>query len=88
MIIVADYEAREENFEVAARLLAACEAALTGFPAGYRLRDQALFDRLVENIRERLKAGVFTAAWTLGRLMNLDQAVSFALLDRSPGSRG
>src|SRR6266540_1991020 len=84
LVNLAAYEVQQERFEIASRLLAACEAALTNFPTGYRLQNQALFDRLVENIQARLDAGVFTAAWTLGRLMSLEQAVNFALIDRPP----
>jgi hypothetical protein len=87
LVDLADHEVQQEQFEIAARLLAASEAALATFPTGYRLRNQALFDRLVENIQSHLDQGVFTAAWTLGRLMNLDQAVNFALLDHAPSSR-
>jgi predicted ATPase/DNA-binding SARP family transcriptional activator/Tfp pilus assembly protein PilF len=86
LVNLADYEVQQENFEIAARLLAACESALTTFPADYRLRSKVLYDRLVDTIRACLDTGVFTAAWTLGRLMNLDQAVNFALIDRSPDS--
>lgn len=84
LVTLADYEVQQGRFEIAARLLAACEAALTSFPAGYRLADQALFDRLVENVQACLDKGVFTAAWTLGRLMSLEQAVGFALVHRPP----
>lgn len=87
LVDLADHEVQQEHFEIAARLLAACEATLATFPTGYRLHNQAIFDGLIENIQAHLDQGVFTAAWTLGRLMNLDQAVSFALLDRSPNSR-
>lgn len=77
------YEVQVCRFEVAARLLAACEAALSDFPAGYRLPSQDLYEQLIVSIQEQLEKGVFTAAWTLGRLMSLEQAVSFALIDRS-----
>ena len=83
LVSLADYEVQEERFEIAARILAACEATLTGFPTGYRLPNQALFDQLVEAIQARLDKGIFTTVWTLGRLMSLEQAVSFALIDRS-----
>jgi predicted ATPase/DNA-binding SARP family transcriptional activator len=84
LIDLADYEVQQERFEIAARLLAACEAALTDFPAGYRLPNQALFEKLAQNIQMLLDSGIFTAAWTLGRLMSLEQAVGFALVDRPP----
>jgi len=84
LIDLADYEVQQERFEIAARLLAACEAALTGFPAGYRLPNQALFEKLAQNIQALLDSGIFTAAWTLGRLMSLEQAVGFALVHRPP----
>jgi tetratricopeptide (TPR) repeat protein len=81
LVHLIDYEAEQGNFEIAARILAACEVALKGFPAGYRLPNQSLFDQLVESLQARLEPGIFTAAWTLGRLMSLEQAVSFALVD-------
>ena len=86
LVNLADHEVQQGNLEIAARLLAACEAALTTFPAGYRLDNQAIFDQVVKDIRAHLNQGVFTAAWTLGRLMSLDQAVSFALIDHLPVS--
>ena len=84
LVHLADNASQQEKFEFAARLLAACEAALSSFPNGFRWSEQAIFDRLVENIRTQLELGVFTAAWTLGRLMNLEQVVSYALLDHAP----
>jgi hypothetical protein len=81
IVHLVDYEVQACRFEVAARLLAACDAALQSFPAGYRLPSQDLYERLIENVQGTLEKGVFTAACTLGRLMNLEQAVSFALID-------
>lgn len=86
MVHVVDYEMKMCRFEVAARLLAACEVALQSFPAGYRLTPQKLYERMIHDVREQLDSGVFTAAWTLGRLMSLEQAVSFALIDRAAGA--
>jgi tetratricopeptide (TPR) repeat protein len=83
LVHLVDYEAEQGNFEIAARILGACEVAVTNFPAGHRLPNQTLFDQWVETLQARLEPGVFTAAWTLGRLMSLEQAVSFALIDHS-----
>lgn len=84
LVALADVEVRQKRYEIAARLLAACEAAAASFPAGYRLPDQALYEHLVDKLRAQLDSGAFTAAWTLGRLMSLEQAVNFALV-RHPG---
>jgi predicted ATPase/DNA-binding SARP family transcriptional activator len=84
LVHLVDFEAKRGNFEIATRILAACEVALRDFPAGYRLPNQSLFDQLVETLQARLEPGIFTATWTLGRLMSLDQAVGFALVDRPP----
>jgi predicted ATPase/DNA-binding SARP family transcriptional activator len=81
IVQLANYEMQEQRFEVAARLLAACEAALTTFPAGYRLPCQSLYEQMFLDLETLLDPGVFTAARTLGRLMSLEQAVSFALID-------
>ncbi len=83
MVYLVSCEMHEGRFEIAARLLAACEAALSGFPAGFRLANQDVFDQTVKDLRTCLDTGVFTAAWTLGRLMSLEQTVSFALIDRT-----
>jgi tetratricopeptide (TPR) repeat protein len=86
IVHLVEYEVQSCRFDVAARLLAACEAALQSFPAGYRLTSHDLYERLIEGVQRELETGVFTAAWTLGRLMNLEQAVSFALIDHPPGA--
>ncbi len=86
LVYLVSYEMREGRFEIAARLLAACEAGLSGFPAGFRLVNQDIFDQSARELQECLDQGVFTAAWTLGRLMSLEQAVSFALIDRGAGA--
>lgn len=44
---------------------------------------QALFDQSFEILRAHPEPGIFTVVWTLGWLMNLAQAVSFALIDRT-----
>jgi non-specific serine/threonine protein kinase len=85
IVHLVDYEVQAGRFEVAARLLAVCDAVLQSFPAGFRLLSQDLYERLVENVQGQLDGGVFTASWTLGRLMSLEQAVSFALIDRPAG---
>ena len=81
LIDLADNATREGKFEFAARLLAACEAAKMNFPAGYGFVNQSTYERLVETIPMHLESGTFTALWTLGRLMNLEQAVGYALKD-------
>jgi tetratricopeptide (TPR) repeat protein len=81
LIDLADNATREGKFEFAVRLLAACEAAKMNFPAGYRFVNQSTYERLVEVIPMHLELGTFTALWTLGRLMNLEQAVGYALKD-------
>ena len=88
IVHLAEYEVQACRFEVAARLLAACDAALQSFPAGYRLPSQDLYERLIENVQAELETGVLTAVWTLGRLMNLEQAVSFALINHPSAAAG
>jgi predicted ATPase/DNA-binding SARP family transcriptional activator len=83
LIALAENSVREGNFNFAVRLLAACEVAKDRFPAGYLFYSQPKYDRLVEMLQNHLEEGAFTAAWTLGRLMSLEQAVSYALKEHS-----
>lgn len=61
------------------RLLAACEAVKERFSEGYLFYNPSTYDRVVEMLPNHLDEGTFTATWTLGRLMSLEQAVSYAL---------
>ena len=79
LIDLAENSVREGNFDFAVRLLAACEAAKERFPTGYLFHNQPIYDRLVEMLPNHLNAGTFTAVWTLGRLMSLEQVVAYAL---------
>lgn len=82
LINIADNAIRQGKLEFAARLLAACERVQTDPRGQFQLPNQVTFERLVEDTRMRLDEGVFTAAWTLGGLMSLGQAVAFALADQ------
>jgi predicted ATPase/DNA-binding SARP family transcriptional activator len=79
LIELADNFVREGKYEIAARLLAACETAKKNFLFGYRFSSQSAYERLIEMIPNHLEEGTFTAAWTLGSLMSLEQVVHYAL---------
>jgi len=82
LVHLADNAFHQEKFEFAARLLAACEKVRTSSTHGeFQLPNQGTFDQLIEEVRTQLDGGIFTAAWTLGGLMSLRQAVAFALAD-------
>lgn len=83
LVNLAENAACVEKFELAARLLAACEAAKEAYLEGYRFSNQSTYSRLVEMLPSQLDEGALTAAWTLGRLMSLEQAVAYALKDHS-----
>jgi tetratricopeptide (TPR) repeat protein len=81
LVDLAENASYEEKFELTARLLAACESAQEAYLKGYRFSNQSTYSRLVEMLPNQLEEGTLMAAWTLGRLMSLEQAVAYALKD-------
>ena len=63
----------------AARLLGAAEVALERMGAFLLPSDTPEYDRIVAGVREHLDEATFHLAWTEGRTMTLEQAVTYAL---------
>lgn len=67
--------------ERAARMFGVAEALLeaVGGPLYAHAQDRVLHERAVDRLRSRLDEGVFEAAWSRGRAMEMEQAVAYAL---------
>jgi ATP/maltotriose-dependent transcriptional regulator MalT len=68
------------EWEQAAKLLAAAEAGIPGF-FGFFTRPE--FDRLVASVRAQFGDAAFAAAWAEGKAMTYEQAIAYALEDRT-----
>jgi predicted ATPase/class 3 adenylate cyclase len=68
----------------AARLWGAADAQRAGRLAA-RFAWQASYDQELALVRASLGEGAFAAAWDAGRAMTLDDVISYALEDTSPG---
>ena len=80
LVDMADNVHQQGNFEFAIRLLTAYESVGTSNIHGdFQLKNQMVFERLVDKVCPQLDESIFTAAWTLGGLMTLGQAIAFAL---------
>jgi len=65
----------------AARLWGAAKASSQAIGALAAPLDQTAYDRHVAAARARLDKGAFDAAWTEGRSLTFEQAVTYALTD-------
>jgi non-specific serine/threonine protein kinase len=71
--------ALKEQCEHAARLFAAAEALRTSLGRHRSIVDQSDFDKRVASTRAGLGEAAFTAAWTQGSQMPLEEAIEAAL---------
>src|SRR5207249_192597 len=72
---------REQQLELAIRLLGAGEAFCETLGAQQPVADAQEYERTVAEGRAALGEAVFAAAWAEGRAMSLDQAIELALGD-------
>jgi hypothetical protein len=70
---------RAEEFRRAARLYGAAEALRAPVNSTIDLVDQPEYERQVAIVRAQLDEAAFTAAWTKGQAMTLEQTVEYAL---------
>lgn len=70
----------------AARLFGAAEALREHLKAPLPPSERAAYDKRVLEARKKLDGTSFAVAWTWGRAMSLDEAVSYALADQRLGS--
>jgi predicted ATPase len=71
------------QLQQAARLIGASEAALERMGAFYQPSDQPEVDRIIAAVRAQLDEVTFQQAWAEGRKTSLEQAVAFALDEKS-----
>ncbi|MCJ7661024.1 MAG: tetratricopeptide repeat protein [Anaerolineales bacterium] len=72
---------RDEDFRRAARLFGAAEAVREPVNSTIDLVDQPEHERQVAIVRAQLDEATFTAAWTEGQAMTLEQAIEYALAE-------
>jgi non-specific serine/threonine protein kinase len=70
---------REEDFRRAARLFGAAEALRAPVNSTIDMVDQPEYERQVAIVRAQLDEAAFTAAWTKGQAMTLEQTIEYAL---------
>jgi hypothetical protein len=63
----------------AARLLGAADAAMKCIGAEMEPSDRTDFEHYLNRTRARLSGEAFTASWTDGKAMTLEQAIEYAL---------
>jgi tetratricopeptide (TPR) repeat protein len=70
---------RDDDFRRAARLFGAAEALRAPVNSTIDLVDQPEYERQVAIVCAQLDGTAFTAAWTEGKVMTLEQAIAYAL---------
>jgi predicted ATPase len=71
----------EKRFERAAQLLGAAEIEIKTRKIPLENHDRTELQRLTAVLSEELNEAIFTAAWTAGRAMTREQAITYALED-------
>jgi predicted ATPase len=84
VIGMAEVCATRHDYDRAARLLGACEAGLAAQGRTLDPPDRLLYDRSVTAVRKALGERAFTAAWTEGSELSLDEALVEALTSAGP----
>jgi hypothetical protein len=84
VIGMAEVCATRADHDRAARLLGACEAGLAAQGRTLDPPDRLLYDRSVTAVRKALGEQAFTAAWTEGSELSLDEALVEALTSAGP----
>ncbi|GIV98259.1 MAG: hypothetical protein KatS3mg057_2916 [Herpetosiphonaceae bacterium] len=70
------------QFERAARLLGAADAILAAIDAAFELTDRTDFEQSLSYVHAHLSETVFLSAYEEGRLMALDRAIEYALINK------
>jgi tetratricopeptide (TPR) repeat protein len=74
----------EERIERATELFGAVGTILESIRTLLLPFDQQQYDRNLAVLRARIEPATFVAAWTKGQAMSLEQAVMYALEDKTP----
>ena len=75
------------RYQSAALLCGCVEVLLERFGAPFFMADKVEFERTVASLKEQMRLSQFHKAWMAGRIMQLDQAIDFALKRRQKDRR-